>query len=112
MNRRSVMGVMVMAAALVSAQAMLAAPAAGVAFQPKVYGKVKLVKFTIRNDSGATLKVKAGDTAMTLEPGKPMNVALPEGAQIVATEAAPGHESGDVIVTVSSSYSGNTVAVR
>ena len=112
MNRRSVVGVIVMAASLVSAQAMYAAPAAIHAPVNAIFAKGKFVKFTLRNDSAAPLKLKAGDTELTLLPGKPVDVKLTEGQQIVAVEASPNYAAGAVITTVSDQLNGTTLALR
>ena len=112
MNRRSGVGVMVMAASLVSAQAMYAAPAAVHAPVNAIFAKVKFVKFTLRNDSAAPLKLKAGDTEVTLQPGKTVDVKLTEGQQIVAVETSPNYAAGAVITTVSDQLNGTTLALR
>jgi len=111
MNRRFVVGTMVMAAALFSAQGVYAAPASNLA-PLHTASKTKLVKFTLRNDSHATVTVKAGDTQMSLEPGKPMQVALPEGQQIIALQATAAGPAGSVVATVSQEYGGNTVVLQ
>ena len=87
MNRRSVFGVMVMAATLVSAQAVYAAPTAVHSPVNAIYANAKLVKFTLRNDSSAPLKLKVGDNEMTLLPGKPVDVMTAEDPTTAATRA-------------------------
>jgi hypothetical protein len=112
MNRRYVIGTMVMAAALFSAQSVYAAPAANLVPLHTVSSKSRLVKFTLRNDSHATVTVKAGDTEMSLEPGKPVKVTLPEGQQIIALQATAAGPAGSVVATVSQQYGGNTVVLQ
>jgi hypothetical protein len=112
MNRRSVMGVMVMAASLVSAQAVYAAPTAVRVPVNAIYSNVKMVKFTLRNDSSAPLKVKVGDNEMTLQPGAPVSVSLSVGQQIVAVETTAANKAGDVLATAIVGLSGATVSVR
>ena len=46
-----------------------------------------MVKFSVRNRLDAPIKVKTGDTEMTLAPGKDVPVKLAIGAQLVAEEA-------------------------
>ena len=112
MNRRSVMGVMVMAAVLVSTQAVYAAPTAVHTPVNAIYSNVKMVKFTLRNDSSAPLKLKVGDAEMTLEPGKPVNVQLAVGQQIVAEETTATNRAGAVLATAMAELNGATISVR
>ena len=49
---------------------------------------------------------------MSLEPGKPMQVALPEGQQIIALQATAAGPAGSVVATVSQEYGGNTVVLQ
>jgi hypothetical protein len=112
MNRRSVMGVMVMAAALVSTQAVYAAPTAVHTPVNAIYSNAKMVKFTLRNDSAAPLKLKVGNDDLTLEPGKPVSVSLQVGQQVIAEEATANNKAGAVLTTVIPELNGATVAVR
>jgi len=112
MNRRSVFGVMVMAATLVSAQAVYAAPTAVHSPVNAIYSNAKLVKFTLRNDSSAPLKLKVGDNEMTLLPGKPVDVKLATGQQIVAVETTATNQAGTVLATAMPGMDGATVSVR
>jgi hypothetical protein len=112
MNRRSVFGVMLMAASLVSAQAVYAAPTTIHTPVNAIFAKVKLVKFTLRNDTAAPLKLKAGDNEMTLMPGKTLDLKLASGQQIVAVEASASYAAGAVITTVSDQLDGSTLALR
>lgn len=49
---------------------------------------------------------------MTLMPGKPLDVKLAEGQQIVAVEASSSYAAGAVITTVSDQLNGTTLALR
>jgi hypothetical protein len=112
MNRHSVLGVMVMAATLVGAQAVYAAP---VAFHTPVnamYASGKMVKFTLLNDSKAPMKVKVGDAEMTLAPGKPVDVKLAVGQQIVNEEATATNKAGVVLATAIAELDGATISVH
>ena len=112
MNRQSVLGVLVMAATLVSAQAVYAAPTAVHTPVNAIYAKVKIVKFSLRNVSSAPLKVKVGDNEMTLLPGKPVSVKLATGQQIVAVETTASNQAGAVLATAIPGLDGATVSVR
>jgi len=114
MNRKSVMSVMVMAASLVSASAVYAAPAAVRTPVNAIYSNThgKLVKFSLRNDSSAPLKLMVGDKEMTLAPGKPVAVELAEGQKIVAEETTANSKAGDVLATAFDGLNGATVSIR
>jgi len=112
MNRKSVMGVMVMAAVLMSTQAVYAAPTAVHSPVNAIYSKVKLVKFSLRNDTSAPLKLKIGSNEVTLLPGKPLDVKVPDGQQIVAVDTTSNYAGGDVIATAAEQLDGTTVAIH
>jgi hypothetical protein len=112
MNPKSVMSVMVMAASLVSASAVYAAPTSVHTPVNAIYSNVKMVNFTLRNDSSAPLKVKVGDNEMTLLPGKPVSVKLATGQQIVAVETTASNQAGAVLATAIPGLDGATVSVR
>jgi hypothetical protein len=113
MIRRVIGSTMVLAALMLAGETVYAAPAA--AFHSSdvpAKVKTKMVSFRLRNDSNAPVKVKAGDQELTLEPGKPMPVKLPEGATVVAEETTPSFAAGTVLATASSSLSDATVALK
>ena len=104
---------MVLATALVAGETANAS--ATVALHAPIhakYGKTKLDSFNLRNDSKQPMKVKAGDTELTLEPGKLTNVKLAPGATIVAQETTPTFTAGTVVATVSPDLKNATVALR
>ena len=112
MNRRLVVSAMALAVSMLGTQAVYAAPAhVGSPLHAFVGAKVKLVKFSVRNDSGAPMKLKAGENEVAIEAGKTADMKLAEGTQIVTVEAS-NHEAGSVIATVSSSLAGNTLVLR
>jgi hypothetical protein len=114
MKRNTVLGVMVMAATLVSTQAVYAAPATVRTPVNAIYSNThgKLIKFSLRNDSSAPVKLMVGDKEMTLEPGKPVAVQLAEGQKIVAEETTATNKAGDVLATAFDGLNGATVSVR
>ena len=76
-----------------------------------LFGNPKTVKLTLRNDTGAPLEIRAGETVMTIAAGKTMAVSLPAGTRITTNTATKGHVAGDLLVQVSSSLSGATVGI-
>jgi hypothetical protein len=75
------------------------------------FGNPKTVKLTLRNDTGAPLEIRAGEAVMTIAAGKTMTVSLPAGTRITTNTATKSHVAGDLLVEVSSSLSGATVAI-
>jgi hypothetical protein len=112
MNRLSVISAMVLAASVVSSQAVYAASSPVHTPVNAIYSNAKMVNFTLRNDSSAPLKVKVGDNEMTLLPGKPVNVKLATGQTIVAVEATANNQAGAVLATAIPGLDGATVSVR
>ncbi|WP_213804353.1 hypothetical protein [Granulicella sp. dw_53] len=75
------------------------------------FGKDKTVKLSLRNDSGTTLELRAGDSVMQLEAGKTLNVSLPAGTRISTNTATKTHAAGDLLVEVTPTLSGATIAI-
>ena len=102
-----------LAAMILAAGATCPAPAATMATPVHaMFSKTKMVKLSLRNDSGAPVRVKAGDTSMTLNPGKPETLKLAEGTAITVEEATPTHAAGALIAQVSTSLQGATIVIH
>jgi hypothetical protein len=112
MKRISVVSSMVMAAVLVSAQAMYAAPAGYYTPVSAFSSHMKKVTFTLRNDSKVPMKVKIGDNELLLAPGKPLDVKAVIGETVVVEEASATQPAGTVLATVMDNMNGATVVVR
>jgi hypothetical protein len=109
-NRLTV--VAIVALSLLVAPAVYAAPAAISSPIHAMFSKTKLVKLSLRNDSGTAMDVKVGDKIVTLAPGKPVDLSLPVGTRIVATTTTPTHEAGSLIEEVVSEHNGVTISIR
>lgn len=113
MNRRIVVAVTLAAVSFVSVEAVPSAGAAVIAVPVHALSaKPKLVKFNLRNDSGAPVKLKAGDESMTINAGKVMSLKLPEGTRLTLEEATTKRPAGDVLAEVSKSLDGNTLVIN
>jgi len=112
MSRRFVLGVMVMVVTLVSAQTVYAVSTAVYTPVNAIYANAKMVNFMLRNDSNVPLKLKVGDKEITLLPGKPVDVKLAPGQQIIAEETTATNKAGAVLVTAIPGMDGATVSVR
>ena len=104
--------VALVATSLLAAPAVYAAPAAISSPIHAMFTKTKLVKLSIRNDSGTPMDIKIGDKVMTLAPGKPVDLTLPVGTRILAKSATPNHEAGSLIEEVISEHNGATISIR
>ena len=111
MNRRLIT-VTLAAAAVCAAGTAVPAPAAVRVPGHAMFGKTKTVKLSLRNDSGAPIKLKAGETSMTVEAGKTIPLKLPEGTSITVEEATAKHAAGSVLTQVSSNLEGATIVVN
>jgi hypothetical protein len=112
MNRRLLSAAVLVVSSLLSAEAAYAAPTTLPLSLHAMFGKTRMVAFTLRNDSSAPLKVKAGDSVMTIDPGKTLNVKLPAGTSVTAEDATTSHAAGSLIAQVTSDLAGATIAIR
>ena len=112
MKIRMFAGTMVMAAAMFAVQAASAEVAPVAVPFHAMYSHVKLVKFSVRNDSKEPIKVKAGGDELTLEPGKVVPMKLEAGTKIVAEEATASFAAGTVISVVSNELADNTLVLK
>ena len=112
MKYRSVLAATLAAGAIFATGALPYASAAVHAPVHAMFAKTKMIKLNVRNDSGAALKLKAGDTSMTIEAGKVMPLKLAEGTSITIEEATAKHPAGSVLTQVSSSLEGATLVVN
>jgi hypothetical protein len=112
MNRRSVVAVMVIGASLLASEAMYAAPVAVHSPVYAMFSAEKLVKFSLHNATDAPIKVKAGDTEMTLAPGTVVPMKLAVGTKIVVAEASTHFAEGSVVTTVYPELSDSTLTLN
>ena len=75
-------------------------------------GTAQTIKFSLRNQSGADIELRAGDKVMTVAKGKTMNVNLPVGTRITTTTASDKREAGSIICEVSTSLKDATVVLN
>lgn len=112
MLRRNVfVAALVAATTLIPTQALLASPL-HISPVRAFFGKTKMVKLNLRNDSGAPIELRAGETVMTLHTGETKVLALPPGTRITTTAATKSHEAGALIAEVSETFSGATISIH
>jgi hypothetical protein len=109
---KKVVTAMVVGVSLLSGEAMFASPVSANVPVHAMYGNEKMVKFSVLNTSNAPMKLKAGDTEMTLLPGKAQAMKLAVGTKIVAVESNAHFAAGDVLAVVSSGLSDATVTLN
>ena len=103
---------MVLGVSILTSEAMFAAPLAVHTPVHAMFSKDKLVKFNLRNTTDAPIKVKAGDTDVTLLPGKDVPMTLPVGTKIVVQEASTHYTEGSLLTVVSSALNNSTVKLN
>ena len=112
MNRRMLVAAAFVVTSLCASEAVYASPVAISAPVRAMFGKTKLVKFSVRNNTAAPLKLKCGETPMTVEAGKTADLQLPVGAHVTVDEATETHTAGSLLAEVTTSLSGATIVVR
>lgn len=71
----------------------------------------KMIKFSVRNESGGPLVLKAGDQQYTLENGKSVALKLQAGMQIVNVSGTPRQAAGTIVTTVTDNLNNNTLVI-
>jgi hypothetical protein len=114
MNRLNRFTIAFVAASLLAAPAVYAAPANISSPVHAMFGKTKsnTVKLNLKNESAAPLDVKVGDKVMTLDPGKVVSLNLEVGTRIVSESNTPNHPEGSLIEQVIKGHDGATIVIR
>ena len=112
MNRRVLSAAVLVVSSLFASEAVHASPLALPSTMHAMFGKTKMVNLNLRNDSAAPLKLKAGDSVVTIDAGKTLNLKLPAGTSITAEEATGNYAAGAVIAQVSGDLNGVTIAIK
>ncbi|CAN5483199.1 hypothetical protein BH10ACI4_BH10ACI4_30810 [soil metagenome] len=108
--RRSLISVSMVAVSVLSAPAIHAAT-----FHAPIhamFAKGKTIQLSLRNDTATDIQLRAGDDAMTLVAGKTLMVKLVPGTRIVTSSDTATHKAGDLVVEVSASLNGATIAIH
>jgi hypothetical protein len=110
-SRRSLYIAALVATSFLSSQAINAAIIHVPTPTHAMLGDSKPVQFSLRNACSSTIELKAGDQTITVEAGKTVKVKIPAGTKVITTTATGHSEAGSVVVEVSTSLSGATVAI-
>ena len=106
----------ILAATIALSFSMLALPrlvAAPVTGTPSTAtAKVKMVKFSVRNDSRSPVTLEGGGQQFVLQPGQSTNVKLPAGTQMTTVNETAHLAAGAIVATVETSLGGNTILVN
>ena len=112
MNRRIVVGTMVMVASLIGSGAVYAHPAAIHVPVHAIFSKSKMVSFTLRNDTKETVELSVSGNTLSIAPGKSASVKAPEGDKIVATNTTEHYAAGAIIVVASSGIANANIVLH
>ena len=72
----------------------------------------KMVKFSIRNQTGAPIELKAGDQTVTLETGKTTQFKLAPGTQVVTSSTSGKREAGTIICQATPDMNDSTIVLN
>ena len=111
MNRRLI-AAMVLAGSILASEAAFASPLALHAPVHAMYGNQNMVKFNLRNGTNDVIKLKAGETELSIQPGKTVAVKLAVGEKVVAEEASTKLAAGEVLATATTSLSNATIVIH
>ncbi len=106
------MSAMVIGVSMLAGNAMYAAPLVVSSPVYAMFAAEKPVKFNLHNATDIPIKVKAGDTEMTLSPGKVVPMKLAAGTKVIVEEAGTHYAQGSVIAVASSELSDATVTLN
>jgi hypothetical protein len=113
MKRPNLFTLTVVAASLLAAPGVYAAPASISSPVHAMFSKKTTnVTLSLRNDTTSEIQVSVGDNLMTLVPGKPISLTLPVGTRIIAKSSTADHPAGSVIAEVIADYNGATIGIR
>ena len=108
----SVVAISVALIGLSASTAAYAAPTSITVPVHAMFAKSRMVKFSVRNDTGAVLELKVGDSIMTIDAGKTLALKLAVGTRILANTATPTHEAGSLLAEVSSQLDDATLGIK
>jgi hypothetical protein len=113
MNRRVWMGTMVMAASLFAGGVASATPVKLVV-PVAMLDTTKPVRFSLRNDTNAPVKLSVGANAnqLTITPGETVEVKLFAGDKIIAAETSGHFQAGTVVTVAQPQLQDATVALK
>lgn len=114
MKRTFVVASMVMAAVMVSSQAVaFAEPAAFANTATHAMSKTaKMVNFKITNNTGADMKVKAGKTEMVIAAGQTQDFTLAKGDEVVCKAKSKHYDYGQVVANVDTDLEGRNITLQ
>ena len=100
---------------LLSSQALFATAASASPLRANVnvqaFKGPKLVKLSLANASTETIHLMVGEEAMSLEPGKTVQINVATGTKIVNVDATKTHGANEMITQVSKELSGATLRI-
>ena len=113
-SAKSILKSMSALAVLTAALAPCAAVASTLSITPAAHAFFgnKMVKFSVRNQTGAPIELKAGDQTVTVENGKPTQFKLAPGTPVVTTTKTDKREAGAIICQATPDMNDTTVVLN
>jgi hypothetical protein len=112
MFNRRVLTAMVLGASMLSVGAVYAAPVAGFAPFNAPSGKEKPVSLNFHNNTTEPIKIKAGASEMTVDPGKTVAVKLAVGEKVISQTDSPNYHVGDVLATAAKEFDNAVITLN
>jgi hypothetical protein len=112
MKRNSVVGAVVVVAAMLAEQGVYAQTLAISPTGTQAMFKSRMVNFKITNGTGAPLTVKAGKNTLVLEPGKTTDFTLASGDEVVAKTHTKQYDEGQVLIHVNEDIEGHNITIE
>ena len=97
---------------LASAGKVYASPAGFRAPVHAMFGKPKMIKLDVRNESGAPIELRMGDSVVTLPSGKTQSFKLAAGTRITANATSKTYAAGTLLAEMSNSIDGSTIVLH
>jgi hypothetical protein len=83
---------------------------ANISVQP-MFGN-KMVNLNLANNTSSPLDIKVGETPMTVEAGKTVQIKAPAGTKIVVATTSGNRAAGSVLAEVTSELGGATIRIN
>ena len=109
---RSAVAISVALIGLSASTAAYAAPTSITVPVHAMFAKEKMVKLSVRNDTGALLELRVGDNVMTIDAGKTVALKLAVGTRILANAATSTHAVGSLLAEVSPQLNDATIGIK
>jgi hypothetical protein len=112
MNLRSVVAISITVLSISVASPLYAAPLATPLPLHAMFAKTKMVKLSLRNATSVPLELKVGDTVMTIDAGKTVDLRLAIGTRILSNVSTASHQAGALLAEVTTALDSATISIK